>query len=247
MKDDSYIVISASETSTPPPPVSNDFKATPVPAKSDTVFLKSDTVYMYENIFIQPDKKPVYVALKTNLLYDAALLPNLSLEWYMGKNWSLVAEGNWSWWTFDRSIENWWYHRIQAGGIELRKWVKSSYPLQGHALGVYTMMGNYDVRFFTKDEYTKGELSYQSWSAGLSYAYSFPIARKFNLELDLAIGYVGGRYYKYDYSLTYDHWAQRARYNRHYIGPTRAGVSLVWLMGAGNEKKTKRKYITRKK
>jgi hypothetical protein len=192
------------------------------------------------------EKTPVYAVLKTNLLYDAALLPNLSVEWYMGKDWSLAAEGNWSWWTFDRPIQNWWYHRIQVGGIELRKWVKSPYPLHGHALGVYTMLGNYDVRFFTEDEYTKGSLSYQSWSAGLSYNYSFPIARRLNLEFGVAFGYMGGRYYEYDYCLTHDHWAQRAMYNRNYFGPTRIGLSLVWLLGAGNDEKSKNIYLTRK-
>jgi hypothetical protein len=164
----------------------------------------------------------------------------------MGKDWSLLVEGNWSWWTFDRPIQNWWYHRIQTGGIDLRKWVKSPYPLHGHALGAYTMVGNYDVRFFTKDEYTKGSLSYQSWSAGLSYTYSFPIARRLNLELGLSVGYMGGRYYEYDYCMEHNHWAQRAMYNRNYFGPTRVGLSLVWLLGAGNDEKSRNIYLTRK-
>ncbi|MDR0864611.1 MAG: DUF3575 domain-containing protein [Candidatus Symbiothrix sp.] len=228
--------------------------AEPYNTMRDTVFLKCDTVYVYatttEKAPVQErerEKAPVYyVALKTNLLYDALLLPNLSAEWYMGKDWSLVIEGNWSWWTFDKPIQNWWYHRIQVAGIELRKWVKSPYPLQGHALGVYTMLGNYDVRFFTKGEYTKGSLSYQSWSAGLSYAYSFPIARRLNLELGVAVGYVGGRYYSYDYCMEHDHWAQRAMYNRNYFGPTRVGVSLVWQLGAGNDEKSRNIFFTRK-
>ncbi|MDR0542722.1 MAG: DUF3575 domain-containing protein [Dysgonamonadaceae bacterium] len=222
----------------------------PTPVR-DTVFLKSDTIIIYEKLIEEipsgaTGNAPAYVALKTNLLYDAALLPNLSVEWYMGKNWSLVVEGNWSWWTFDRPIQNEWYHRIQAGGVELRKWVKSSYPLHGHALGVYSLAGNYDVRLFTEDEYSKGWLSYQSWSAGVSYAYSFPIARRLNLELGLAVGYAGGRYYRYDYCLTHDHWAQRAAFNRNYIGPTRLGVSLVWLLGAGNDEKSRNLYLSRK-
>jgi hypothetical protein len=219
----------------------------------DTVFLKSDTIYIHTTTTesvrpteLSKTQSPLYLALKTNLLYDAALLPNLSAEWYMGKDWSLVVEGNWSWWTFDRPIQNWWYHRIQVAGIELRKWVNSPYPLHGHAFGAYTMLGNYDARFFTEDEYTKGQLSYQSWSAGLSYAYSFPIARRLNLEAGVAFGYVGGRYYQYDYCMTHDHWAQRAMYNRNYWGPTRIGLSLVWRLGSGNDEKSKSTYLTRK-
>jgi hypothetical protein len=261
MKDGSYMIPGSDkqkDLSYPLPEMEPDNNpgnavAEPYNTMRDTVFLKCDTVYIYATTTEKApaqererEKAPVYVALKTNLLYDALLLPNLSAEWYMGKDWSLVIEGNWSWWTFDKPIQNWWYHRIQVAGIELRKWVKSPYPLQGHALGVYTMLGNYDVRFFTKGEYTRGSLSYQSWSAGLSYAYSFPIARRLNLELGVAVGYVGGRYYSYDYCLEHDHWAQRAMYNRNYFGPTRVGVSLVWLLGAGNDEKSRNIFFTRK-
>ena len=220
---------------------------------TETVFVR-DTIYLKDTTYIGyaiiPDmpaktdkattddpakpKKPLHIALKNNLLYDAALLPNLTAEWYMGKQWSLAVEGNWSWWTFGSPIQKEWVHRIQVAGIELRRWFKSPYPLHGHALGVYGMRGDYDIRFAPKDENSIGELTYFNWSAGLSYAYSFPIARRFNLELGLAAGYVGGRYYKYDYSMNYSHWRQRAVYNRNYIGPTRAGISIVWLLGTGN-------------
>jgi hypothetical protein len=99
------------------------------------------------------------------------------------------------------------------------------------------MFGDYDVRFSTKDEYSKGWLSYGSWSAGLSYAYSMPIARKFNIEFGLAFGYLGGKYYQYDYCMRHEEWTQRAVYNRKYFGPTRIGVSIVWLPFTGNRKK----------
>lgn len=251
MKDGSYI-IPGSNNQKPAHSISSKIEETPQSIR-DTVFLKCDTVYIMTTQEVHAEEvakkvpAPVYVALKTNLLYDAALLPNLTAEWYIGKQWSLAVEGNWSWWTFDRPVQNQWHHRIQAAGIELRHWFKSPYPLHGHALGVYSMIGNYDVRLFPKDEYSKGYLSHQSWSAGLSYAYSFPIARKFNMELGLAVGYVGGKHYKYDYCMEHERWAQRNAYNRSYIGPTRVSVSLVWLLGAGNDEKSRDKYAARQK
>lgn len=246
MKDGSYI-IPGSENQKIPPVIEE-----PLQNLRDTVFLKCDTVYIMTTQYIRAEEPvrtptPVYVALKTNLLYDAALLPNLTAEWYIGKQWSLAIEGNWSWWTFDRPVQNQWHHRIQSAGIELRHWFKSPYPLHGHALGVYSMIGDYDVRLFAKDEHTTGYLSYQSWSAGLSYAYSFPIANRFNLEFGLAFGYLGGQYYKYDYCMTHKEWTKRSKHNRNYIGPTRVGVSLVWLLGAGNDEKSRNKYAARQK
>ena len=224
--------------------------------KSINVYSKTDTIYLKDTVVVvhTPEqtyptilKRPLFLALKSNLLYDAALLPNLSAEIYLGRQWSLVAEGNWSWWTFDNPIQNHWSHRIQVGGAELRYWLKSPYPLNGHAIGIYSLFGNYGVRMFTKDENSNGYLSYQSWSAGLSYAYSMPIANRFNLEFGIAFGYVGGKYYKYNYCMRHQQWEKGTHdneqvYNMNYFGLTRAGVSLVWLLGTGNSPKDKEKY-----
>jgi hypothetical protein len=190
------------------------------------------------------NNKPLYLAVKNNLLYDAALLPNLTAEVYLDNQWSLAVEGNWSWWGFNQSAENEWFHRIQTAGVELRKWVCSPYPFYGHAVGIYGMIGNYDVRAFTKDETTTGWLSYGSWSAGVTYAYSIPISRYFNLEFGIAFGYVGGTDYQYDYCLEDEWWSQQAVHDRKYFGPTRAGISLAWLIGNGNY--TRRREINKK-
>lgn len=42
---------------------------------------------------IVPARKPFYMSLKTNLLYDVALVPNIGAEFYLGRGWSLG--GNW--------------------------------------------------------------------------------------------------------------------------------------------------------
>ena len=261
MKDNSYIIPGEHDLKSDIQPEAKEEQNT---APYNTIYLKPDTVYIRDTIVIVRDtvlivhtpeqtppssssKRPVFVALKTNLLYDAALLPNLSAEIYLGKKWSLAVEGNWSWWTFDKPIQNQWFHRIQAGGAELRYWVKSPYPLNGHAIGIYSLLGNYDVRMFTKNEDTPGYVSPKSWSAGLSYGYSMPISNRFNLEFGVAFGYVGGKYYEYDYCMRHEQWEKGTHdhekvYKSNYFGPTRVGVSLVWLLGTGNNPKDKEKY-----
>ena len=204
-------------------------------AKRETVLLRNSIIVI--NTPKQTHRKPLYLALKNNLLYDAALLPNLGAEVYLGNQLSLAIDGNWSWWRFDKQIKPDWFHRIQTADVELRYWIDSPCPLTGHAVGLYAMTGNYDVRVFTKNEFSKGWLSYGSWSAGLSYAYSIPVSCNFNMEFGLALGYVWGKYYQYDFCTEHEWWAQRSEKNRHYFGPTRAGVSLVWLIGNGNNRK----------
>jgi Protein of unknown function (DUF3575). len=179
---------------------------------------------------VATDKKLHYFALKNNLFYDVALLPNLTAEVYLGKQLSLAIAGSLSWWTFNSDR----FYRIQSVGAELRYWINSPYPLHGHAVGVYSMVGNYDIRLLSQNEDSKGWLSYGSWSAGLSYAYSVPVANRVNLEFGLAVGYLGGKYYDYHYCLIHDRWERQAEYNRNYFGPTRVGVSIVWMLGNGS-------------
>ena len=201
----------------------------------DTIFLRNTIVVI--NTLEKAYRKPAYFALKNNLLYDAALLPNLGIEVYLGAQWSLAVNGNLSWWTFNEPIEKKWFHRIQTVGAELRYWFDSPFPLHGQAIGFYGKTGNYDLRLFPSNENSKGWLSNRSWSTGFSYAYSVPISCYFNIEFAFSVGYIGGKYYPYNYCVEDQWWAQQEEKERNYFGPTQAGISLVWLVGSGNSNK----------
>lgn len=180
--------------------------------------------------------KPYYLGLKTNLLYDAVLLPNLAVEFSLPRRWSIEVEGMWSWWNTNSGKH--YYHRIQSGGLEVRKWLGRSdrTPLTGHYLGVYGMFGNYDVRFGDVGNLSEAG----SWSAGISYGYAMPISRSFNLEFGIGIGYFGGDYKKYTYDSDNDRFPWQSDHTRSYFGPTKAKVSLIWLVGSGKNQKKKR-------
>lgn len=177
--------------------------------------------------------RPYYLAAKSNLLYDAILLPNVALEFSLPQRWSIETEGMWSWWGPAQSKHL--YHRIQAGGLEVRKWMGKPdlTPLTGHFFGVYGYYGNYDIRL--------GDTGYQdphgSWSAGLTYGYSMPLNRSFNLEFSLGVGYVTGEYYTYSYDDSYNRYPWESTRKLKWIGPTKAKISLVWLIGSGKNPK----------
>ena len=213
-------------------------------ARIDTVYLKErvsvlDTMCIETTEVVERDTIPnkFYMALKTNILYDALLLPNLAVEFYIPGRWSVEIEGDWSWWNTG-SKEKYW--RIQSAGVELRKWMGKRYknrPLNGHYLGLYGMGGTYDVKLEER-----GYLSDWSYSVGLSYGYSLPIAKRLNLEFGLALGYLGGEYKDYHYDQYYDDFPWERTRQRHYFGPTKAKASLVWLIGSGvNQKKNNKK------
>lgn len=207
---------------------------------TDTVYIDRDREKIVEVRVVDesaPRNSPYYFAIKTNLLYDLALLPNLALEFSLGGRWSIEVEGQWAWWNTPTTHKNCW--RIQSAGLEARKWLgdKSKTPLTGHYLGLYGMVGTYDVRFNNKTGY----LSNMSYSAGVSYGYALPLSRRWNLEFGIAAGYLGGKYKTYGvYDETYKIFCKKEEKKMQYFGPTKAKISLVWLIGSGKNE-TKRK------
>ena len=173
-----------------------------------------------------------YFALKSNLLYDALLVPNLSLEASIGSGWTLGAGGMLAWWSKDAKHRYW---RIYGGDLEIRKYfgtLAKSKPLQGHHLGIYGDFLTYDFEFGAK-----GYQSKATYAAGIKYGYSHPIANRLNLDFALGIGYLHSNYKTYvprDGCYVYQETKKRK-----WLGPTQAEISLVWLLGKGNTNKKK--------
>ena len=173
-----------------------------------------------------------YFALKSNFLYDALLVPNLSLEASIGSGWTLGAGGMLAWWSKDAKHRYW---RIYGGDLEIRKYfgtLSKSKPLQGHHLGIYGDFLTYDFEFGAK-----GYQSKATYAAGIKYGYSHPIANRLNLDFALGIGYLHSNYKTYvprDGCYVYQETKKRK-----WLGPAQAEISLVWLLGKGNTIKKK--------
>lgn len=166
-------------------------------------------------------------ALKTNLLYDAALVPNLGLEFSFDKHWSVSADWMYAWWSKESSHRYWrWY----GGNAEVRYWFGSNVSnrkFTGHHLGTFVGMLTYDVEFGGKG-YQGAKWNYM---AGVSYGYSLPIAKRLNLDFNLGLGYLWGNYYEYDYNEDAGLYFWQQTKKRKWFGPTRLECSLVWLLG----------------
>ena len=185
---------------------------------------------------VHPEQEPPpgasYLALKSNLLYDALLIPNLSLEASISGGWTLGAGGMFAWWSKDAKHRYW---RIYGGDLEIRKYfgtLAKSKPLQGHHLGIYGDFLTYDFEFGAK-----GYQSKATYAAGIKYGYSHPIANRLNLDFALGIGYLHSNYKTYvprDGCYVYQETKKRK-----WLGPTQAEISLVWLLGKGNTNKKK--------
>ena len=185
---------------------------------------------------LEPERRNAYLAIKTNMLYDALGVPNIGMAFSLGKRWSIAADWMYAWWN-NNHHHNYW--RIYGGGISLRKWFgKASKvkPLQGHHLGINAQAFTYDFELGGKG-YMAGIPGGTLWdrtsyAVGAEYGYSLPIAKRLNIDFSVVAGYMGGRYYEYE--PLDGHYVWKATKNRHWIGPTKAEVSLVWLLGHGN-------------
>ncbi len=188
-------------------------------------------------------KKPFYIALKTNLLADVALVPNIGFEIPFGRNyrWSFGAEGYWAWW--NTKDPRWWYYRVQMVEAELRWWFgnRTGDPMHGWYIGAYGYGGTYDFRLFTDSDPELGQLSDFTWSAGLSIGYAMPLSRRLNMEFGLGFGYLGGEYKKYYRSSCEPVFPWVSTHERNWFGPTKAKVSLVWQIGSGVNSNYKKK------
>lgn len=185
---------------------------------------------------LKKPQRPFYMGIKTNMLYDAALVPNIGVEFYLGGNYSFAANWMYAWWKSDSKK---WYWRTYGGDVAIRRWLgrkAKEKPLTGHHLGLYGQALTYDLLWNDRG-YMAGEpggdiFDRANFAAGLEYGYSLPIARRLNIDFTLGVGYMWGRYY--EYKPVDDCYVWQATKNRRYIGPTKAEISLVWLIGRGN-------------
>lgn len=200
--------------------------------ESETVVLR-DTVYPCDSSCLAG--KPFYMAVKTNLLYNVALVPNIGAEFYLGHGWSIGGNWMYAWWKSDKR-HNYW--RMYGGELDLRKYFgrrASEKALTGHHMGLYGQLFTYDFETGGRG-YMGGKPGGTLWdkmnyAAGLEYGYSLPIGRRLNLDFTVGIGYWGGEYIEYVPEHGHYVWVETRR--RHWIGPTKAEISLVWLLGRG--------------
>ena len=184
-----------------------------------------ENVLTTEQVTTQEEEHKFFMALKSNLLYDVAITPNIGAEFRLGKHYSV--QGNWmyAWWKSDPDA---WYHRTYGGDISLRRWLGKAHhnrPLTGWHAGIYAQMVTYDFewggRGYLGDRW--------SWGAGIEGGWSKAVGKRLNIDFSLNFGYLTGEYKEY---LPIDGcYVWQATKQRHWIGPTKAEVSLVWLIG----------------
>lgn len=156
------------------------------------------------------------MALKTNIAYDAAGLPNLAFEMQFSKHISVELPVICSFWDISQK------HAVRAVAIqpEGRWWLKQ--PGAGHFFGVHAHVAWFNVKW-QEDRYQNTDRPLLG--AGVSYGYLLPLSKHWGAEFSLGAGYAHMKYNTY-YNI--DNGAQIGTETRNYWGITRVGLSLSY-------------------
>lgn len=193
-----------------------------------------------------------FMAIKSNLLFDVATMVNLELEVPIKDRWSIAGEWIFPWWTSCGTKSNSWSSNKERSrntlellnaNIEGKYWFgkrenRMNRPaMTGWFAGLYAGGGLYDLEY--ENEGYQGEFFI---AAGVSGGYAHTINKRGNLRMEYALG-IG--YLETDYRHYNEHWGIDDKWHTmrensgkySWFGPTRAKISLVWMLNrkAGKE------------
>ena len=170
-----------------------------------------------------------HVALKSNLLYDALLTPDLGLETMMAPQWTVELTGNVNLWSVnDHKWKQW---SLQP---EARYWFCQAFS--GHFIGAHILGGQYnfgnlpfDLRFLGTDFGILKDYRLQGWmgGTGIAYGYSWILDKHWNFEAEFGIGWIHTKYDRYPCAVCGTKMQSGISHN--YFGPTKVALNLVYV------------------
>lgn len=167
-------------------------------------------------------------ALKSNLLYDAFLTPNLGVEIGLAPKWTFDLSGQINVWKVNNHSWKQWV--IQP---EIRYWLCRRFS--GHFFGAHLLGGQYNFgnlnlpfSFLGTDFRELKDHRKQGWmvGAGIAYGYSWILDRHWNIEGEIGIGWIYTRYDEFPCAQCGTIIRKGAVHN--YFGPTKAAINLIY-------------------
>ena len=167
-------------------------------------------------------------ALKTNLVSDALLSPNLAVEVGLAPKWTLDVAGQFNLWSVDGHKWRHWLAQPEA-----RYWFCRRF--QGHFLGLHAIGGEFNagnvdfpVKFLGSDFHKLKDRRYEGWGAGagIGYGYDWILSRHWNLEAEIGIGWIHARFDEYPCAVC---GTKLGSGHHNYFGPTKVAVNLEYV------------------
>ncbi|MDO4930840.1 MAG: DUF3575 domain-containing protein [Bacteroidales bacterium] len=168
------------------------------------------------------------LAVKTNLLYDATLTPNIGAELGIGKKSTVQVVYGFNPWEFSdgKQFKHW---QLMP---EYRWWPCSKF--NGHFFGVHAMGGQFNVAKIDATLPFYGwpsdldETRYEGWNVGggFTYGYQWILGKHWNFEASVGVGY---DYIKYKQYPCEDCGSLIREGHKNYFGFTKAVLSILYI------------------
>lgn len=169
------------------------------------------------------------VGIKTNLLTDVTLNPNLGIDFGLAKHWTLEVDYEINAWNIKNHKLKHWIVSPEARWWYCERWSGSFVALQ--VLGGEYNVGNIPGAFNFLGQKIKRlrDNRYEGWflGAGLGYGYAWPLAKHWNLEFEIAAGYAYMKYDQYKVNSPCDCEAKNQRHD--YFGLTKLALTLEYF------------------
>ena len=170
------------------------------------------------------------VALKNNLAYDALLTPNLSVEFSLGKKWTLDAQVGMNFFFYENDAtatryktRKWSHWLVQP---EVRYWTCETF--NGLFWGIHTHGGQMNVAGinipFIIQNHSK---EMKDYGGGISTGYHWILSSRFSVEASLGVGYARVKYDKFRCTSC---GKKIGKGKADYLGPTKLAVSIVYMI-----------------
>uniref|UniRef100_S0DF02 DUF3575 domain-containing protein n=1 Tax=termite gut metagenome TaxID=433724 RepID=S0DF02_9ZZZZ len=171
--------------------------------------------------------------IKTNLLYDATATLNLGVEFRTGGKTSLDISGGYNPWTF-KNDRKWKHYLVRP---EFRWWPKETF--RGHFFGVHAHYALYNIGNLPKPPFSEymNTHRFEGWlaGAGVSYGYRWNFDHRWAMEATVGVGYAYLSYDKFTCGRCGEIIGSEAR---HYFGPTKVGLNLIYGFGGKKAQKS---------
>jgi len=167
-------------------------------------------------------------AVQSNLLYWGTTTPNLTIEYALSPTLSIATQGSYNPWRFGSREEN---KKLKHWLIqpELRLWNCETFV--GGFWGFHAHYGGFNaggVKMPLRIWQGLQDNRYEGYyvGTGVSYGYHWILSPRWNLEATFGFGYSYIHYKQYECRRCGDYLGKD---HKHYFGPTKMGISLVYL------------------
>lgn len=165
---------------------------------------------------------PYHFAIRTNLAYDALLLPTLGIEWRINRNVGIKVDGGYAYWgTKHGKIQKMWFVNP-----EVRKYICST---RRAYIGVGGNIGEANLYKYVIGSLISGQSGFQGkfWNAGVTGGYQLPLSKAFLFDFNIGVGYNHFNYDKFSME-NGERVMKRKNCSKAMWGITQAAVALVY-------------------